>query len=306
MKRETGMKRKKKKSVADRTFDMANIVFLGLFTFLCVYPFYYILINSISDNRLVQLGRIMLLPEGIHFNNYLDVLKIQGLSRAVLISVARTVIGTLITLLSCTVLGYAMTRQELWHRKFWYRFLIITMYFGAGLIPGYLNIKRLGLMNTFWVYVIPSLVAPYNMILVKTYIESIPQSLEESALIDGAGYLKRLSRIVVPLSKPILATITVFTAVGQWNSYMDTVLYTSGTKLQTLQSILYQYLNSSKMLAEMMQKGGRIAGESLATNMNMQSARHTITMITVIPILLVYPFFQRYFAKGIMIGAVKG
>ncbi len=297
---------KKKRGMADRLFDIVNVVLLGLFALVCIYPFYYILINSLSNNKLVELGKIVFLPQGIHFNNFRDVLEIQGLNHAVFISLARTTVGTCITLLSCTVLGYAMTRQELWHRKFWYRFLIVTMYFGAGLIPGYLNIKRLGLMNTFGVYVIPCLVGPYNMILVKTYIESIPQSLEESALMDGAGYLKRLTRIVVPLSKPILATIILFSLVGQWNAYMDTVLYTSGTRLQTLQSILYQYLNSARQLADMMKKGGRVSGEMVMHMTNLQSARHTMTMVTISPILMVYPFIQRYYVKGVMIGAVKG
>lgn len=297
---------KKKRGMADRLFDIVNVVLLGLFALVCIYPFYYILINSLSNNKLVELGKIVFLPQGIHFNNFRDVLEIQGLSHAVFISLARTIVGTCITLLSCTVLGYAMTRQELWHRKFWYRFLIVTMYFGAGLIPGYLNIKRLGLMNTFGVYVIPCLVGPYNMILVKTYIESIPQSLEESALMDGAGYLKRLTRIVVPLSKPILATVILFSLVGQWNAYMDTVLYTSGTRLQTLQSILYQYLNSARQLADMMKKGGRVSGEMVMHMTNLQSARHTMTMVTISPILMVYPFIQRYYVKGVMIGAVKG
>ena len=298
--------RKKKRGMADRLFDILNATLLGLFALACIYPFYYILINSLSDNKLVELGKIVFLPRGIHLNNFSDVLKIQGLPHAVFISLARTVVGTCIALLSCTVLGYAMTRQELWHRKFWYRFLIVTMYFGAGLIPGYLNIKRLGLMNTFGVYVIPCLIGPYNMILVKTYIESIPQSLEESALMDGAGFLKRLTRIVVPLAKPILATIILFSIVGQWNAYMDTVLYTSGTRLQTLQSILYQYLNSARQLADMMKKGGRVSGEMVMQMTNLQSARHTMTMVTIFPILLVYPFIQRYYVKGVMIGAVKG
>ncbi len=302
----TVSKVKRKQSAQDRIFDFFNIAFLTVFALMCIYPFYYIFINSISSNLLVQRGRIVFLPQQIHFGNYLDVFQMPGLSRAVLVSVARTVVGTIISLLSSMVLGYAMSRQELWHRKFWYRFLVVTMYFSAGLIPGYLNINRLGLMNTFWVYVLPSLVGPYNMILVKTYVESIPPSLEESAFMDGAGYLKRLIYIIVPLSKPILATLAVFGAVGHWNSYMDTVLYTSGTKLQTLQSILYQYLNSSRMLADMIKNGGDLSAAGMMAQTNIQSARHTITMVTIIPILLVYPFFQRYFTKGIMIGAVKG
>lgn len=303
MNKKTGSK---KRNMTDVVFDTFNVLFMGIFGFLCAYPFYYIFINSISDNSLVQKGMILLMPEGIHFENFISILKISGFGRALVISVARTVVGTLFTLIGVSVLGYAMTRKEYWHRKFWYRYLIITMYFGAGLIPGYMNVKMLGLYNTFWVYVLGSFCSPYNMILVKTYIESIPASLEESALIDGAGYFQRLTKIVVPLSKPILATIAIFSAVGQWNAYMDTVLYTSGIKLQTLQSILYQYLNKASQLAKMMQQSGAKVEQAAAVSPNLISVRYTITAVTILPILLVYPFFQRYFEKGIMIGAVKG
>lgn len=293
--------------MGDRIFHTINNVLFGLIAFACVYPFYYVFINSISDNQKVMGGLIFFYPEGIHFQNYIEMLHVKGLGMAAVNSVLRTILGTCAMLISTTVLGYLMTKKEFWHRKFWYRFLILTMYFSAGLIPGYLNIKRLGLMNNFLVYILPAFVAPYNMILVKTYIENIPSSLEEAAVVDGAGYFKRFIHIIIPLSEPIIATVAIFTAVGQWNSFMDTVLYMSGNNNQTLQSLLQLYLNRAELLARAMrQNANAINNIDVSKIANTTVLRNTMTMVTVIPVLLVYPFFQRYFTKGIMIGAVKG
>lgn len=301
-------KKKKKQKASDIVFNIVNYTFFGLFALICMYPFYYVIINSISDNSRVLVGAIKFLPQGIHFQNYIDSLQLPGMGRAAFNSVARTVVGTLFMLTGTSILGYAMSRPEYWHRKFWYRFMICTMYFGAGLIPGYMNIKRLGLMDTFWVYVVGSFISPYNMVLMKTYVENgIPQSLEEAAIMDGAGYAKRFLKIILPLSKPIISTVAIFEAVGQWNSYMDTILYTIGDDLQTLQSKLYLFLNRASMLASMMKN---VSDSSLLRQMAQQanptSVRHTVTVITLLPVLLIYPFFQRYFTKGIMMGAVKG
>lgn len=298
---------KRKIKIGDVVFQTVNILFFLLFALICIYPFYYIIINSISDNELVKKGIIRFLPQGIHFQNYTKIFQLNGIGRAAVNSVLRTVLGTGAMLISSTVLGYAMSRKEYWHRKFWYRFLVITMYFGAGLIPGYLNMKRLGLLNNFWVYVLPAFVSPYNMILVKTYIESIPESLEEAAIVDGGGYFARFTRVILPLCKPIIATVTIFTAVGQWNAFMDTILYMTGSKNQTLQSVLYMYLTQSNRMAELMKEGGMAAmSEAERYAANPQSVRLTITVVTLLPVLMIYPFFQRYFTKGIMIGAVKG
>jgi ABC-type glycerol-3-phosphate transport system permease component len=201
--------------------------------------------------------------------------------------------------------GYALSKQEFWHRKFWYRFVIITMYLSAGVVPTYMNYKMLGLLNNLMVYVIPGMVSAYNVILVKTYMESISPSLEESALLDGAGYLVRYFRVVLPLCKPIIATIAVFKAVNEWSAYMDTIMYMSGGKYETLQSLLYRYLNQATQLSNMLQSGGGDYGAG-AIELNPVSVRYTLTFITVLPILCVYPYFQRFFVKGIMIGAVKG
>ena len=294
----------KKKKVTP--FDIINTTIFVLLGLLCIFPFYYIFINTISGNDLVSNGTIMFLPKKIHFNNYLEVFKIQGLFPAFFVSVARTVVGTGFTVIAATFLGYAMTKQEFWKRKFWYRFIIITMYLNAGIIPAYINMKNLGLLNSFWVYVLPALATPFNVILTKTYIESIPESLEESAELDGAGYLKRFSYVVFPLAKPIVATVAIFAAVQQWNSFMDTVMYMTKNNFYTLQYILYKYLNEVNTLAQMMQQNASSITNSAQLGLTPVSIRFTITAVTVLPILMVYPFFQRYIVKGVMIGAVKG
>jgi putative aldouronate transport system permease protein len=279
-----------------------------IFTLLCFYPFYYVFINTISDNDLVARGDVVLYPLGLQFRNYQEIFKIKELPNATLVSIARTVAGTMFTLLSSAFLGYCMTKHEYWHRKFWYRFIIITMYFNAGVIPWYLLMHTLKLTNNFFGYILPALVSPFNLILIKTYIESIPVSLEESAEIDGAGYITRFVKITLPLAQPIIATIAVFAAVGQWNSFMDTVYLMTDSRYFTLQFLLYKFLKETDQLANMMRNsvGANAAAIVSAQQLTPMGVRFTVTMVTIIPILLVYPFFQRYFVKGIMIGAVKG
>ena len=302
-------KKKTKFTVGDVIFNILNYAFFGIFTLSCIFPFYYLFINTISDNSLVRIGAINFIPKGLHLQNYISLLGAQEILDAFLVSASRTVIGTTLMVVVSALAGYLMTKQEMWHRKIWYRFLVITMYFNAGLVPTYLNFLMLGLTENYLVYIIPAIVQPYNIILVKTYIESIPAELEESAFIDGASHMKIFRNIIWPLSKPILATIAIFGAVGHWNSFMDSILYMSGTpELQTLQHRLYIYLNQTTSLANIMSAG---VSSSQATNamagvMDAKTIKYTISMVTVIPILAVYPFMQRYFEKGIMLGAVKG
>lgn len=299
--------KKKKLTSKDIAFNICNYGIFLLFTLICAYPFYYLIINTISSNQLSANGLITLIPKGFHLKNYQEVFKLNGLSSALLVSVGRTVIGTSCTVLASAFLGYMFTQQKMWKRKFWYRFLVITMYFNAGLIPVFMTMKMLHLVNSFWVYVIPAIVQPYNIILVKTYVESIPASLEEAAMIDGAGVLKRFAKIILPTSTPILATIAIFSAVGQWNSFSDTLIYITNQKLYSLQYLLYTYLNQASSLASMVKASGDASVvASMATMQTATSIRMTVSVIVVLPILCVYPFFQRFFVKGIMIGAVKG
>ncbi|MCD7729970.1 MAG: carbohydrate ABC transporter permease [Oscillospiraceae bacterium] len=292
----------------DIVFNILNYLFFSLFTLSCIFPFYYIFINTISSNDLVRKGAITFIPHELTISNYIAMSNVNDLWNSFFITILRTVLGTVLMVFASALAGYLMTKQEMWHRKFWYRFLVITMYFNAGLIPTYLNLSMLGLTNTFLVYIIPAIVSPYNIILVKTYVESIPGEIEESAFIDGAGYWTIFYKIIWPLSKPILATIAIFGAVGHWNSFQDSLIYNSNSpELYTLQHRLYVYLNQSSNLSAMM-NGATSSSDStaLASALNTKVIQYTISMITIIPIMLVYPFMQRYFEKGIMLGAVKG
>lgn len=298
-----------KLTFGDRVFNVIVYAFFFIFTLSCVFPFYYLFINTISDNSLVSKGAINFIPRGINFNNYIGLLTANEVGRAFLVSISRTIIGTALMVAASAFVGYLVTKQQMWHRKFWYRFLVITMYFNAGTIPWYLNMSMLGLTNNFMAYIIPGIVAPYNIILVKTYIESIPGELEESAFMDGAGYWTIFRKIIWPLCKPILATIAIFGAVGHWNSFTDSLILMQGApELYTLQHRLYLYLTTSSNLGALMNGGvsSAAAEQIMQTALNAKVIKYTISMVSIIPILMVYPFMQRYFEKGIMLGAVKG
>jgi len=216
-------------------------------------------------------------------------------------------LGTLGTLMGSAFLGFMFTQEKMWARKFWYRFVMVTMYFNAGLIPWFLTMNNLGLTNNFLAYVVPTIVQPFNIILVKTYIENIPKELQEAAEIDGAGILRVFWQVMLPITKPILATITIFAAVGQWNSFQDTLLLMTNEKLFTLQFILYRYINQASSLSALIKNTSSTQMlQSLATAQTATSVRMTVSVIVVIPILCVYPFFQKYIVKGVMIGSVKG
>lgn len=295
-------------TVVDILFNVFNYIGFIIFTLLCVYPFYYLIINTISANNLSANGLINFFPKNIHFENYVEILKLDGLARAAWVSIGRTVIGTTLTVIASGFLGFMFTQEKMWRRKFWYRFMVITMYFNAGLIPMFLTMRNLQLTNTFWVYVIPTVVQPFYIILVKTFVESTPKSLQEAAEIDGAGILTIYAKVIFPLTKPILATIAIFSAVGQWNAFYDTLIYVTDQKLYSLQYQLYTFLNQANSLAMLIKSNGTIGQnmEALAKQQTPTSIRMTISVIVVLPILFIYPIFQRYFVKGIMIGSVKG
>lgn len=299
--------RKIKTSISDRIINAIIYFVFFIFMIICIYPFYYLIINTISANNLSANGLIMFLPKKIHFQNYTDVIKIPGLTHAALVSVGRTVIGTCGTLLGSAFLGFMFTQEDLKGRRFWYRYTVITMYIGAGLIPWYITMMNLHLTNNFWAYILPAIVQPFNIILVKTYIESTPKELQEAAKIDGAGTLKIFSKIIIPIAKPILATVAIFSSVGQWNAFQDTLILMTDSKQYTLQYVLYQYINQSSSLAALIKNGvGDAVIQNIARAQTPTSVRMTVTVIVVIPILVVYPIFQKFYVKGIMIGSVKG
>lgn len=329
-----------KKTPGDIAVNIIIIAFFTAFTLLCIFPFYYLFINTVSEKSAVETGRVTIYPLkleddteknaetdavseedalkassfqeknytfGINFSNYEKIFKDDSFLKSLLITTARTVIGTLLMVIASAWAGYLVTKQKMWKRRFWYRALVITMYFNAGLVPWYVNMMMLNLTNNFLAYIIPGMIAPYNIILVKTYIESIPTALEESAIIDGASTPKVFIKIIWPLSIPILATIAIFGAVGNWNSFQDSLLLMSGNSdLRTLQHVLYDYLNKNQAGLKAAAESGGNASQALESQSSGVVLQYTISMVSIVPILLVYPFMQRYFVKGIMLGAVKG
>jgi len=301
-------KNKIKVSVSDRIINIITYIIYSFFAFVCAYPFYYIFINTISANNLSERGKVVIWPKELHFTNYIEVLKIPDLFQALKVSLARTVIGTFVTVIIAAFLGYMFTRETLWKRRLWYRFVVATMYFNAGIIPWFITMRNLHLTNNFWAYIFPVAVSPFYIVLCKTFVESIPKELQDAAEIDGAGTLRIFFSIIIPVIKPIIATVAIFAAVAQWNSFQDTLLLVTDKNLYTLQFTLYQYLNQASSLSALI--NSNTSAESLAATLakaqTATSIRMTVTIVVVTPIILVYPFFQRFFVKGIMIGAVKG
>lgn len=294
---------KKGRNVANVSFDIINVMVLLIFTFVCIYPFYYIFIYSLSDPFDSQKG-VFLLPVGMTLQNYIKIFQLKGLGISTLVSISRTLAGTALTAVSCTFFAYLMTKKLVYCRKAIYRFVVISMYFNAGLIPWYLTMKFLHLNNNFLLYILPYTISAYYVILLKTFIEQLPPALEESATMDGAGLITVFFKIIFPLSMPIIATITVFAAVAQWNTWFDNYFLVQNPNLKTLQLLLYDYLSEADRIAK---ASSEDLTRGLATRkMTPESVRMTITMVVTFPILFIYPFMQKYFVKGIMLGAVKG
>lgn len=291
-------------SIGERVFNVINYVVMILFMLICIYPFYYVIIYSISDPTQAA-GGVFLLPAGLELTSYKEIFEKGDILWAFLVSVARTVLGTIICVGASSFFAYLVTKKEMVARKFIYRFVIVTMYLNAGLIPWYLTMKAYGLRDNFLLYILPGAVNAFYMILIKTYIEQLPPSLEESASLDGAGVFTIFSKIILPISKPIIATVTVYCAVGQWNTWTDNFFLVSDTRLQTVQLILYNYLNNAQAIADSMRNSAGGVGIT-ASSISPESVQMAVIVIAVVPIMMVYPFLQKYFAKGIMMGAIKG
>ena len=294
--------RRQNKSLSSKFFRGLNFFLLIVFAFLCVYPLYFIFINSISGADAVVRG-VYLLPEDFSLEFYKSLLQMPNIPNSIVVSVARTVLGTALTVICSSFLGYMVTQSELPMRKWVYRFVVATMYFNAGLIPWYILMVNLGLKNNFLLYILPSAVGAYYVVLSKTYIESIPASVEESAKIDGAGVLTIYARLILPMSMPIIACLIVFCAVNQWNAWSDNFYLVSDPKLSTLQYQLYMNLANESSNVTNTTSSSSLLRSKATTELGL---RYALSMLTVLPIILVYPFMQKYFVKGIMLGAVKG
>jgi len=284
--------------------DILILFFMCLVIVVTLYPFLNISAKSFNDPIDTIKGGITLYPRVPTLSNYTGLFEAgSNLPAAFRMSVLRTVIGTFCGVLCSAMFAFSLSRTDFIFRRIFTIFLVITMYVGGGMIPEYMLIRRLGLINSFWVYIIPALINAFNIVVIRSYIETIPLSLQESAKIDGANDISIFFRIILPLCKPVLATIALFVAVGQWNSWFDTYLYARGTKaLSTLQFELMKVLDSAQSAGSQVD----IYSEGLrAAKRSPEAIKMAITVIATLPILLVYPFLQKYFVSGITLGAVK-
>ena len=299
------MKRYKKitRTPGEWVLDIVKVVFLAFVVVVTVYPFWNIFIISINDATDAIRGGLYFLPRKLSLSSYAEILGRSTFLASIKVSVGRTLIGTPIAVLVTAMLAYPLSRKDLVGRKFWNLLFVFTMYFGGGLVPYYMVLKGIHMLNTFWVFIFPMMMSVYNMILIRSYIESMPDSLFEAAKIDGANDLVVFVKMVIPLSKPILMTVALFVAINQWNSWFDAYLYTSDQALKPMQSILVEILNQYQTGASTSQAMSKAkAGVTVTPD----SIRMAATMVATLPIIMVYPFVQKYFVKGIMLGAVKG
>lgn len=282
--------------------DWLIIVFFILFSILTIYPVWYVIVGSFNNGVDYTAGGVWLWPREFSIDNYRVVVNDGRIWQGFLITILRTIIGTVSSLLFVSLVAYAMSRKELKFRRFFHYINIFTMFFGGGLIPTFLVIKMLGLLNSFWVYIIPGIYSVYNMIIMRAFFAGIPNDLREAAYLDGAGEYSIFFRIYLPLSKPVLATVGLWIIVGHWNTYIDAMYYVTDPDLYPLQYVLMRIINESSTPAS----GNGTLPPSVMENITAKTVSYAAIIISIIPILCVYPFLQKYFTKGIMIGSLKG
>ncbi len=285
----------------DKSFKIIVYTVLTIFAIMCVYPLYYCIMLAFNDGMATMRDLVWIWPNEFTLENFKVVLQDGSITDAFFVSVMRTVVGATASVIFNSIVGYALSRKELKFRKFYIAAGIITLYFTGGIIPQYILVRSLGLLDTFAVYVLLNLSYFFNVIIFMNFFRSIPESLNEAARIDGAGEFFIYMRIIMPLSKPVIATIAMFSGVYHWNSWIETYLYISNDKLYTMSAVLMSMVEQS-LAAQMAQQMMGIGDSGLTEN----SIRLAAMVISILPILCVYPFLQKYFTKGIMIGAVKG
>lgn len=291
-----------RKSVGDRVFDTFVYIVLIFMVVITLYPMWYILVASFSSPAgIAESGVIMLFPKHFHVDFYKLVFQNETIFKGYLVTIGRAGIGTILTLILTSMGAYALSRKWLMGRGVLMFVIVIPMFFGGGLIPSYLLMRDIGLYNTFWVLVIPGLISSWNIIMMRTYFQSLGDALEESAKLDGANDIIVLFRIIVPCAKPIMAVIALWTVVGHWNAWFDASIYLKDPDLFPLQLILRKILinNSTKEMGDFKSMAG-------ATVDITKGLKYATIIITTAPILAIYPFLQKYFVKGVMIGSLKG
>ncbi|TDQ37190.1 carbohydrate ABC transporter permease [Aureibacillus halotolerans] len=289
----------KETSLGSRIFDFANILFMIILCCSTLYPFLYLLSMSLSPST-VSFAQIRIIPEALTLENYQQVLGYDYVIRGFINSLIRTILGTILMVAFTVAAAFVLAKKQFPHRRFWTMFIVMTMFFSGGLIPSYLLVKDLHLMNTVWALVLPGLVNAFQLIIARNFMMSLPEELEEAAKMDGANEIKILIKVIIPLSMPIIATLALWNAVGHWNQWFDSLIYMTDRDNDVLQVVMRRIVLQGNMEA----MNGMMPQDS--SNINPETLKAATVMVTTLPIICVYPFVQKYFVKGMMIGSVKG
>lgn len=283
----------------DRLFNVTNTVLIILFSIMCLAPFLHVLAVSLSSNNSILSGKVMLWPVEWNWEAHKRVIGDVSMLKSLVFTVGLTILYTLLCMAMTIAAAYPLTKSQLQGRKIMMFLIVFTMFFSGGIIPEYILIKELHLVNSFWSLILPNLINPFNLIIMISFLQSIPKSLEEAAAIDGCSHFGVMWRIVLPLSMPVIAALSLFYAVSRWNGFMDSLFYITDPNMYPLQLKLYQ-LVMNNMANDVMQMEGLRMVEVLP-----ESLKAASIIFTTIPILLVYPWLQRFFVTGVMLGAVK-
>ncbi|MEC0368620.1 carbohydrate ABC transporter permease [Paenibacillus chibensis] len=297
-----------KETKRDKVFLICNYIYVFIAFLIVFYPLVYMISASISNPKFVASGEMWLLPKGITFDGYKRVFENSSIWIGYGNTILYTVVGTTINLLVTLPAAYALSRKDFVGRNFFMGMFMVTMFFSGGLVPSYLLVKQLGMINTMWAIVIPSAASIWNIIVSHTFFQSsIPKELQEAAQIDGCTNMRLFIKIILPLSMPIIAVMALFYGVGNWNSYFSALIYLNDSFKYPLQLVLRQIL----VLQEMSAQGGGVIDASTAAAMNSKAeiaalVKYAVIIVATLPVIVIYPFLQRYFVQGVMIGSVKG
>ncbi|SKA76120.1 carbohydrate ABC transporter membrane protein 2, CUT1 family [Caloramator quimbayensis] len=292
-----------KESKGERIFHVINVILMVILMILMIYPFWYVIMYSFSKPELAMSGGAFLKPKGFTLDAYKMVFRnrsiLYGLKTSLIVTIGGAGIGTLVSAMT----AYPLSKKDMPGRKIFTYLFLFTMFFGGGLVPEYLLLKKLHMLDTYWALFLPGCISVWNILVIKNFYKGIPDSLEESAKIDGASDLTVFFKIILPLSKPILATIALFLAVGFWNDFFGSIVYIFDKDKWSLQAVLREIITNTQ---EAMTRQGITIRNENSSNVSQKTLTMATIMVTTVPILIVYPFVQKYFVKGTMIGSVKG
>lgn len=283
-------------------FDILNVIFFIVFSLITIFPIWFVIVGSFNNGVDYTAGGVYFWPREFSWDNYTVVLNDMRIWNGLKITVLRTVIGTISGLLFQSIVAYAISRPELKFRKLFYNFNLFTMFFSGGLIPTFMVIKMIGLLDSFWVYILPGIYSVYNMIILSSFFRGIPAELRGAAYMDGAGEYTIFFKIFLPISTPVLATVGLWLIVGHWNTYLDAMYYVTDESLYPLQYVVLRIINESSQATS----GSTSLPPSIFENVSPKTVSYAAMVISTIPILCVYPFLQKYFTEGITVGSVKG